>query len=115
MYNLPIKFNNIEDNNNNRTRFFIISDFENSPSGNDKTSLLVKLLNKPGSLVEFLNDFEEAKINLTKIKSHIVGGESIFFIEFNGHKDDLAIKNILDKHKDSIKILGSYIKEVEDI
>lgn len=115
MYNLPIRFNNIEDNHNNRTRFFIISDFENAPSGNDKTSLLVKLLNKPGSLVEFLNDFEEAKINLTKIKSHIVGGESIFFIEFNGHKDDITIKNILDKHKDSIKILGSYIKEVEDI
>ncbi|MBD3798022.1 MAG: chorismate mutase [Campylobacterales bacterium] len=115
MYNLPIRFNNIEDNQNNRTRFFIISDFENAPSGNDKTSLLVKLLNKPGALVEFLNDFEEAKINLTKIKSHIVGGESIFFIEFNGHKDDAPIKNILDKHKESIKILGSYIKEVEDI
>ncbi|KIM04320.1 MAG: chloride transporter [Sulfurovum sp. AS07-7] len=115
MYNLPIRFNNIEDNSNNRTRFFIISDFENAPSGNDKTSLLVKLLNKPGALVEFLNDFEEAKINLTKIKSHIVGGESIFFIEFNGHKDDIAIKNILDKHRNSIKILGSYIKEVEDI
>jgi chorismate mutase / prephenate dehydratase len=115
MYNLPIQFNNIEDNNNNRTRFFVISDFENAPSGNDKTSLLVKLLNKPGSLVEFLNDFEEAKINLTKIKSHIVGGESIFFIEFNGHKDDEIIKNILHKHKENIKILGSYIKEVEDI
>jgi chorismate mutase/prephenate dehydratase len=115
MYNLPIRFNNIEDNHNNRTRFFIISDFENAPSGNDKTSLLVKLLNKPGSLVEFLNDFEEAKINLTKIKSHIVGGESIFFIEFNGHKDNDIIKNILAKHKESIKVLGSYIKEVEDI
>ncbi len=115
MYNLPIRFSDIEDNSNNRTRFFIISDFENAPFGNDKTSLLVKLLNKPGALVEFLNDFEEAKINLTKIKSHIVGGESIFFIEFNGHKDDIVIKNILDKHKESIKILGSYIKEVEDI
>jgi len=110
-----VLFENIEDNQNNKTRFFVISDFENAPSGNDKTSLLVKLPNKPGSLVEFLNDFEEAKINLTKIKSHIVGGDSIFFIEFNGHKDDSEIKKIIEKHRSSIKVLGSYVKETDDI
>ncbi|RUM71998.1 MAG: chorismate mutase [Sulfurovum sp.] len=115
MYNLPILFENIEDNAQNRTRFFIISDFENASSGNDKTSILVRLPNKPGALVEFLNDFERADINLTKIKSHIVEGESIFFIEFNGHKEDEKIKPILEKHKDAIKVLGSYVKETEDV
>ena len=115
MYNLPILFENIEDDANNRTRFFIISDFENAPSGNDKTSILVRLPNKPGALVEFLNDFEEAEVNLTKIKSHIVEGESIFFIEFNGHKDDPKIQPILEKHKDAIKVLGSYVKETDDV
>jgi len=84
--NLPIRFDNIEDDTNNRTRFFVISNFDNLPSGHDKTSLLVKLDNTPGSLVNFLNDFERSKINLTKIKSHIVEGKSIFFIEFLGHK-----------------------------
>ena len=113
--NLPIRFNNVEDNTNNRTRFFIISDFENAASGNDKTSLLVRLSNKPGSLVDFLNYFEEAKVNLTKIKSHIVGGDSIFFIEFNGHKDDAVVKPILEKMKNEIKVLGSYVKETEDV
>ena len=113
--NLPIRFNNVEDDSNNRTRFFIISDFENAASGNDKTSLLVRLLDRPGALVDFLNNFEEAKVNLTKIKSHIVGGESIFFIEFNGHKDDAHIRPILEKHKDEIKVLGSYVKEIKDI
>jgi chorismate mutase/prephenate dehydratase len=115
MYNLPILFENIEDDAQNRTRFFIISDFENAPSGNDKTSILVRLPNRPGALVEFLNDFEEANVNLTKIKSHIVEGESIFFIEFNGHKEDEKIKPILEKHKDAIKVLGSYVKETDDI
>lgn len=113
--NLPIRFNNVEDNTNNKTRFFIISNFENAPSGNDKTSLLVRLSDKPGSLVDFLNYFEEAKVNLTKIKSHIVGGDSIFFIEFNGHKDDSAVKAILEKMKNEIKVLGSYVKETEDV
>jgi len=113
--NLPIRFDNVEDNTNNRTRFFIISNFENQASGADKTSILVKLSDEPGSLVSFLNDFEKAHINLTKIKSHIVEGQSIFFIEFNGHKDDTHIKPILDKHKDEIKVLGSYIKETDDV
>ena len=113
--NLPILFENVEDDTNNRTRFFIISNFENMPSGNDKTSLLVRLPNTPGSLVEFLNDFEEANVNLTKIKSHIVEGESLFFIEFNGHKDDEKIKPILEKHHNSIKVLGSYVKETDDV
>jgi chorismate mutase/prephenate dehydratase len=115
LYNLPIRFNNVEDNTNNRTRFFIISNFENAVSGDDKTSLLARLSNEPGSLVEFLNYFEEAEVNLTKIKSHIVEGESIFFIEFNGHKDDENVKPILDQLNKEVKVLGSYVKETDDV
>ncbi len=115
MYNVPILFQNIEDRDNNKTRFFIISDFENLPSGNDKTSMLVRLPNRPGSLVDFLNDFERCEVNLTKIKSHIIEGESLFFIEFNGHKDDPHIEEIIKRHQDEIKILGSYVKENDDI
>jgi len=115
LYHLPIRFNNVEDNSNNKTRFFIISDFENGSSGDDKSSLLVRLSNQPGSLVDFLNNFEEAGVNLMKIKSHIVEGESIFFIEFNGHKDDANIKPILEKMKNEIKVLGSYVRETDDV
>lgn len=113
--NLPIRFENIEDEANNRTRFFIISNFENQSSGNDKTSLLVKLSNTPGSLVGFLNDFEAEKINLTKIKSHIVEGQSVFFIEFHGHKDDEKVKTVLGRHAAQIKVLGSYVCETDDV
>ena len=113
--NLPIRFNNVEDSSNNRTRFLIISNFENAVSGNDKTSLLVRLANTPGSLVDFLNDFEEANINLTKIKSHIVGGKSLFFIEFSGHQEDASVKEVLKKHENEIKVLGSYVKETDDV
>ena len=115
LHNLPILFENIEDKDNNKTRFFIISDFENAQSGNDKTSILVKLPDRQGVLVEFLTDFNNAGINLTKIKSHIVEGNSIFFIDFDGHKDDENFKNILLKYKNSVKVLGSYVKEINDI
>ena len=115
MYNLPTLFQNIEDRDDNKTRFFIISNFENLQSKDDKTSMLVHLPNRPGSLVDFLNDFERCEVNLTKIKSHIVEGKSIFFIEFNGHQEDLHIVDIMERHKESIKILGSYVKENDDI
>ncbi len=115
MYNLPILFDNVEDDTDNRTRFFVISNFDNLPSASDKTSILVKLANKPGALVDFLNDFEKAEVNLTKIKSHIVGGKSVFFLEFNGHKEDENIASILEKHTNEIKVLGSYVKERDDI
>ena len=115
LYNLPILFENIEDKDNNKTRFFIISDFENAQSGNDKTSILVTLSDKQGALVEFLTDFNKVNINLTKIKSHIVEGNSIFFIDFDGHKDDKNVKEILSKYDGNVKILGSYVKEIKDI
>jgi len=115
MYTLPVLFENVEDDTHNRTRFFVVSNFENQPSGEDKTSILVKLANKPGALVDFLNDFEKAKVNLTKIKSHIVEGKSVFFLEFNGHKADRDIAAILEKHLGEIKVLGSYVKERDDI
>ncbi|MGA1933563.1 chorismate mutase [Arcobacter sp. YIC-464] len=113
--NLPILFENIEDKDNNKTRFFIISDFENAQSGNDKTSILVEFPDRQGALVEFLTDFNNSGINLTKIKSHIVQGNSIFFIDFDGHKDDEHVKAVLEKHKDTVKVLGSYVKEINDI
>jgi chorismate mutase/prephenate dehydratase len=115
MYDLPILFRDIEDSGKNRTRFFIISDFENDVSGNDKTTILAKLPNRPGALVDFLLDFKEKEIDLTKIKSHIVGGVSVFFLEFNGHRSDKNIEEIFQKHKESIKFLGSYVKEADDV
>jgi chorismate mutase/prephenate dehydratase len=115
IHNLPILFENIEDKDNNKTRFFIISDFENAQSGNDKTSVLVTLSDKQGALVDFLMDFNKMNINLTKIKSHIVEGNSIFFIDFDGHKDDENVKDVLAKYADNVKVLGSYVKEIKDI
>lgn len=115
LYSLPILFNNIEDSDTNRTRFFIVSNFDNMPSGNDKTSILVQLPNEPGALVRFLQEFEKVDINLTKIKSHIVKGNSVFFLEFAGHCADDHIVEIFKKYEESVKFLGSYIKEADDI
>jgi chorismate mutase/prephenate dehydratase len=115
LYNVPIIFKKIEDSKDNKTRFFVISDSINEASGNDKTTILAQLPNRPGALVEFLLDFKESNIDLTKIKSHIIGGVSMFFLEFNGHYEDENIAKIFNKHKSSIKFLGSYVKESIDV
>jgi len=114
IYNLPIMFENIEDSGFNETRFVIVSDFKNSPSGNDKTSALVEIENKPGSLVAFLQSFEVEGINLTKIDSRPArnaGFSYIFYIDFDGHIDDEKVSKVVKTHR-NIKWLGSYAKAV---
>lgn len=119
IHKLPLLFENIEDSAYNRTRFLIISkNFENQKSNGCKTSLVVKLDNdnKAGTLAGFLNDFNEAGVNLTKIESRPAKQKGKFnywfLIDFDGHYQDEHIAPILAKHGDHIKLLGSYVKLV---
>ena len=113
LYGLPVLFENIEDFSNNTTRFIILSDFKNAPSGNDKTSILARLKDKPGALYEFLKDFYQKGINLTKIESRPAQYRDFnywFYIDFDGHIDEAHVQEVIAKHKEQIKWLGSYPK-----
>jgi chorismate mutase / prephenate dehydratase len=117
LFRLPVLFNNIEDNSQNRTRFFILcKNFENQPSGNDKTTFIATLpkTDETGILADFLQDIKNADINLTKIESRPYKGDEDFnfwfFIEANGYHKSEGFKKILVKHGSSIKLLGSYVK-----
>lgn len=112
---LPILFENIEDSENNQTRFIIISKgFLNQKGKVDKTSILAKLSNQPGSLADFLQEFHKANINLTKIESRPAKKQKSFkywfLIDFEGHYDDPPVKSVMEKYKSNIKLLGSYPK-----
>jgi chorismate mutase/prephenate dehydratase len=113
LHHLPILFEKIEDNEANRTRFLILSDFKNAKSEFDKTSILAKLDDTPGSLVEFLQKFKDVGINLLKIESRPIKEErfkSMFFIDFEGHGDDENFQKLLNADDTySIKWLGSYV------
>jgi len=114
-YNLPILYDKIEDSPDNFTRFLIIgNDIKNEISGNDKTSILAKLSEGPGSLANFLQDFNHANINLTKIESRPAKqGKKFkywFYIDLEGHIDEDNVKSVVKKHKDNIKWLGSYVR-----
>ncbi len=116
LYALPTMFENIEDEHDSSTRFIILSDFKNAQSEHDKTSILVKLddAQKPGSLVHFLQDFDNENINLSKIESRPSKDKNgfgyWFYIDFYGHIDDAAIQRVLAKHDGEVTWLGSYVK-----
>jgi chorismate mutase/prephenate dehydratase len=116
LFNVPILFDNIEDSDQNKTRFLILSkDVVNEKSGTDKTTLIANLpnTNRPGVLYDFLKDFNDRGINLTKVESRPLRGESTFrywfLVEFLGHIDDEGVKEIMQKHGTHLKWVGSYV------
>ena len=119
LYGVPTMFENIEDEHDSSTRFIILSDFKNAKSEHDKTSILVKLhdAREPGSLVHFLQDFDNESINLSKIESRPSKGNSgfgyWFYIDFYGHIDDETVQRVLQKHTSEVTWLGSYVKGEE--
>ncbi len=114
MYDLNVIEKNIEDSRYNITRFLVISKEFPRKTGNDKTSIMFSIKDRPGSLYEILLPFKKARINLTKIESRPSkrkAWEYIFFVDMEGHIDDKKIKLAIDQVKKGcfyLKILGSY-------
>jgi chorismate mutase/prephenate dehydratase len=113
-YDLQVVARGIEDYRGNTTRFLLIGDQSPSCSGQDKTSLLLSLLDRPGALYHTLNIMADQGINLTKIESRPVKGEAgkyMFFIDFIGHMDDPEIASACAQLREScasFQWLGSY-------
>jgi chorismate mutase/prephenate dehydratase len=113
-YGLQILAEHIEDNSSNVTRFAVIGDKPVAPSGKDRTSILLQIPHRPGSLSESLAIFKQAKLNLTWIESFPLRGPEtgyIFFLDCEGHIKDSKVKRSLDdlaKMAVRMEILGSY-------
>jgi chorismate mutase/prephenate dehydratase len=117
LFGVPILFDNIEDSDQNKTRFLILAkDVVNGKSGSDKTTIIANLpnTNRPGVLYEFLKEFNDRGINLTKVESRPLRGESSFrywfLVEFLGHIDDPGVKEIMYKYGSHLKWVGSYVR-----
>ena len=115
LYGLEILKPNIQDVDNNATRFVVVSKEDHEPTGRDKTSIIFSIYeDKPGGLYDILGIFQKNNINLTKIESRPSKkglGKYLFFVDFNGHKDDIVVQHILDEIDERtyfLKVLGSY-------
>ncbi len=115
MYGLKILEENIQDINENFTRFIVVGKETPHATGNDKTSIIIYLQkNRPGALYEILGELAHRNIDLTKIESRPTKkllGDYLFHIDLRGHIEDALIKETLDRIESKVKmlkILGSY-------
>ncbi|MEK7271122.1 MAG: prephenate dehydratase [Planctomycetota bacterium] len=114
IYGLDVLFENVEDNSNNVTRFFVIGRQKTPPIPKSKTCLLLSVKDQVGALVKTLLPFEQNGLNLTRIESRPSrrkAWEYFFFVDFLGHEDDPKVKKALaelEKTCHTIRILGSF-------
>lgn len=105
---------NIEDRPDNTTRFLVVGREALGQSGEDKTSVLVSVKNKPGALYHVLEPFHRHNISLTRLEtrpSHSGTWAYVFYIDFEGHIDDPEVKAVISEiSPDAVEIkhLGSY-------
>ena len=118
LYDVPILAADIEDEPDNTTRFAVIGQHRSPASGDDRTSLLVFVHNKPGSLFNLLKPLADRKISMSNIESRPSRRgvwDYVFFIDIDGHRDDeIVCQAIADIEKASamVTVLGSYPKAV---
>jgi len=118
LYNLEKLWEKIEDRPDNSTRFLIIGREAVPPSGDDRTSIVVSVNNKPGALHNLLEPFRRHNVDMTRLESRPSPSSKwsyVFFIDFIGHIDDQAVNLVLQELTDEVadlKILGSYPRAV---
>jgi len=114
IYSLDILAADIQDVQNNHTRFVIISRGLQKRTGADKTSIVFSTDNKPGSLYRILDIFSLWDINMTRIESRPAKnglGQYIFFVDIDGHVEDQDVFDALTmiQRKTSFyRYIGSY-------
>ena len=116
VHGLAILEPSVQDNPNTTTRFLVIGHNSSQPTGDDRTSVMFSLQDKPGALFAALEPFNRLKISLSKIESRPSkrkAWEYFFFVDVDGHATEPAVIQALaelEKHCTFIKILGSYPK-----
>jgi chorismate mutase/prephenate dehydratase len=114
VYGLKIVAGPIEDRSDNTTRFLVIGRALFPPSGNDRTSLLVFIKDRPGALYAVLEPLARRGVSMNRIESrpaHSGLWQYAFFIDVNGHVDESPLRDALAELGESagdLRVLGSY-------
>jgi len=114
LFNLHTHLENIQDSNDNKTRFLVIGKSIEEKADQNKTSVMINIADKPGSLMSILQPFTELNINMTRIETRPSRNNDYlhtFFIDFEGYyEDEIIIKLLekLEKMSEELRIIGSY-------
>jgi len=118
LYGLEKLWEKIEDRPDNSTRFLIIGRESVPRSGDDRTSVVVSVQNRPGALHDLLEPFRRHNVDMTRLESRPSRSSKwsyVFFIDLVGHLDDKPVADVLEELRADVaelKILGSYPRAV---
>lgn len=113
-YDLQTLALDIQDLPDNWTRFLVIGPTPSHGNSQNKTSLLLSTLDKPGALAAILNLLANQGLNLTKLESRPMHGEKWKYVFFMDVECNLAQEQYeatmaqLAKLCHTMRILGSY-------
>jgi prephenate dehydratase len=114
-FGLVVLAESIQDVDENVTRFVLLAQADEAPTGRDRTSIAFTLdRDRPGGLYEVLGEFARRGINLSKVESRPMKealGHYVFFIDFERHRlepeADIALAGVRALvHR--MFLLGSY-------
>ena len=114
LYGLECVNGNIQDSDNNYTRFICVAKDPVIYAGANKISLIIALDNKPGALYEVLSKLAALDIDMTKLESCPVAGsdfEFVFFLELEASVKDPSVLAMLEEMERScaqFHFLGGY-------
>lgn len=115
LYGGQILAHDIQDMRSNLTRFIALAATDAEPTGDDKTIIgLTVKENVPGVLYRVMAPFAEHTIQMTKIESRPTKGwigDHVFVIDFEGHRKDPVVANVLralEEPADILKVFGSF-------
>jgi prephenate dehydratase/chorismate mutase len=111
IYDLEIIKDEIQDSENNRTRFLVIAK-ESSPRAGNKCSAVFSTEDKAGALFKTLEIFARADINLTRIESvPNKPGDYAIFLDFDGSDADERVAKAISEASGvarDFRVLGCY-------
>lgn len=114
LYNLSCLASGVQNKDNNYTRFICISKEAEIYPGADKTSIVLTLPHRPGSLYQALSRFYALGINLLKLESRPIQNkdfEFMFYFDLAASVYDDAFYTILREMEEECEYfhyLGSY-------
>ena len=114
LYGMTLISNDVQNKDNNYTRFICISKEMEIYPGADKTSFVLTLPHRPGSLYHILARFYALGINVIKLESRPMQNkdfEFMFYFDMSVSVYDNAFYEILEQLKDECEYfhyLGSY-------
>ena len=114
LYGLDVLKSGIADQDNNTTRFVIVTKTRKFVKDAKKTSIVFETANEAGTLYNLLSHIIYNGLNMNKIESRPIEGrqwEFRFFVDFEGNIDDPRVMNALrgiQEEAKAIKLLGNY-------